>query len=126
MQRDIRHKLRDWNTAANLAANLYEHFFDAATEERLNDERLSLFVKQSTLCIRNIEPHLMHRSGAWKVALHKFVDASLVHISQVYQLESMTAIFLWRARSVIGSISVTYRYADILRLSRAGSVLEHL
>ena len=126
MQRNIRHKLRDWNTAANLATNLYEHFIDAATEKRLNDERLSLFVKQSTLCIRNVEPHLVHRSGVWKVGLHKFVDASFVHISQVYQLESMTAIPLWRAHRVEDRVAVTYRHADILCLSRPGSVPEHL
>ena len=126
MQRDIRHKLRDWNAAANLATNLYEHFFDAATEERLNDKRLSLFVKQSTLCIRNVEPDLVHRSSVWKVGLHKFVDASLVHISQVSQLKSMTAIPLWQAHRVEDSIAVTYLHADILRLSRPGSVPEHL
>ena len=91
MQCNIRHELRGWNAAADLATNLHQNFLDAATEKRLSNNRLSLFVKQPALCIRNVHPHLVRRSGVRKIGLHEFVDASLVHISQVYQLDSMTA-----------------------------------
>ena len=79
MKCDIRRQLRDRNPATDLATNLHQHLLDAPTQERLHNDCGGFFVQQPALCIRNVQPHLLGRSGVGEMGLHEFVDASLVH-----------------------------------------------